>query len=48
MELIISIGTLSQSFDRSYAVTKFELPKVEGFKLTTISYDSGCKYLDDV
>ena len=28
-------------------MTKFELPKVEDLKLTTISYDSDCKYLDD-
>ena len=33
-------GTLSHSFDRFYVVTKFELPKVEDLKLTTISYDS--------
>ena len=39
---------LSHSFDRFYVVTKFELPKVENLKLTTISYDSDCKYLDDV
>ena len=40
-------GTLSPSLDRFYVVTKFELPKVEDLKLTTISYDSNCQYLDD-
>ena len=39
-------GTLLHSFHRFYVVTKFELPKVEELKLTTISYDSDCKYLD--
>ena len=38
---------LSHSFDRFYAVTKFELPQVEDLKLMTISYDSDYKYLDD-
>ena len=27
---------------------KVEIPKVEDLKLMTISYDSDCKYLDDV
>ena len=40
-------GTLSHSFDRFYVVTKFELPKVEDLKLTTISYDFNCQYLED-
>ena len=40
-------GKLSHSFDRFYVVTKFELPKVEDLKLTTISYDSDCQYLDN-
>ena len=39
--------TLSHSFDRFYVVTKFELPKVEDLKLTTIPYDSNCQYLDN-
>ena len=39
-------GTLSHSFDRFYVVTKFELPRVENLKLTIISYDTDCKYLD--
>ena len=38
---------LSHSFDRFCVVTKFELPKVQDLKLTTISYDSNCQYLDD-
>ena len=37
-------GTLSHSFDRFYMVTKLELQKVEDLKLTTMSYDSDCKY----
>ena len=41
-------GTLSHSFDRFYVVTKFELLRVEDFKLTTISYEPNCTYLDDV
>ena len=40
-------GTLSHSFDRFYVVTKFELPKLEDLKLTTISYESDCQYLDN-
>ena len=28
-------------------MTKFELPKVEDLKLTTISYDFNCHYLDN-
>ena len=28
-------------------MTKFELPKVEDLKLTAISYDSNCQYLDN-
>ena len=39
-------GMLSHSFDRFYVVTKFELPKVEDLKLTTMSYDSTCQYLE--
>ena len=30
-------GMLSHSFDRFYVVTKFELPKVEDLKLTTLT-----------
>ena len=39
-------GMLSHSFDRFYAVTKFELPKIEDLKLTTFSFGLTCKYLD--
>ena len=39
-------GMLSHSFDRFYVVTKFELSKVEDIKLTMISYDSTCQYLE--
>ena len=41
-------GTLSHTFDRFYVETKLELPKVEGLKLITISYDSDCTHLGDV
>ena len=37
---------LSHSFDRFYAVTKFELPRVKDLKLTTIDFDSNCSYLN--
>ena len=37
---------LSHSFDRFYVVTKFELPKVEDLKLTTIDFDPTCSYLN--
>ena len=40
-------STLSHSFNGLYVVTKFELTKVEDLKLTTISYDSNCQYLDN-
>ena len=38
-------GMLSHSIDRFYVVTKFELPKVEDLKLTTVQFDSKCSYL---
>ena len=38
-------GMLSHSFDRFYVVAKFELPRVEDLKLTTIEFDSKCNYL---
>ena len=38
---------LSHSFNRFYAVVKFELPRVEDLKLTTIDFDSNCSYLND-
>ena len=36
---------LSHSFDRFYVVAKFELPRVEDVKLTTVEFDSKCTYL---
>ena len=33
-------GMLSHSFDRLYVVAKFELPRVEDLKLTTVQFDS--------
>ena len=39
-------GMLSHSFDRFYVVTKFDLLKVEDSKLTMISSDSTCQYLE--
>ena len=36
---------LSHSFDRFFVVAKFELPRVEDLKLTTIEFDSKCTYL---
>ena len=41
-------GMLSHSFDRFYVVTKFEIPKVEDLKLTTINSDPTCSYLNGV
>ena len=37
---------LSHSFDRFFVVTKFELPKLKDLKLTMLSYDSTCQYLE--
>ena len=36
---------LLHSFDRFYVVTKFELPKMEDLKLTTVQFDSKYSYL---
>ena len=38
-------GMLSHSFDRFHVVTKFEKPKVEDLKLTTVQFNSKCSYL---
>ena len=35
-------GLLSHSFDKFNAAKKFELPKVEDLKLTTVQFDSKC------
>ena len=37
-------GMLSNSFDRFYAVTKFELPKVEDLKFTAIDFDTNYSF----
>ena len=37
---------LFHSFDRLYVITKYELPKVEDLRLTTIKFDHTCSYLD--
>ena len=39
-------GMLSHSFDRFYVVTKFEMTKIKGLKLTTYSFDLTCKHLN--
>ena len=39
-------GMLVHSFDRFYAVTEFEIPKVEDLKLITIAFDTKCSYLN--
>ena len=39
-------GMLSHSFDGFYVVAKFELPKLEDLKLTTIDFDPTCSYLN--
>ena len=36
---------LSHSFDQFYVVAKFELPRLEDLKLTTIEFASKCTYL---
>ena len=38
-------GMLPHSLDRFYVVAKFELPKVEDLRLTTVDFDSRCSYL---
>ena len=40
-------GMLSQSFDRFYVVTKFEMPKVKDLKLTTFLFDLMCENLNN-
>ena len=41
------VGKISHSFDRSYVVTKFELPKVEDLQFDDIPYDAECAHLDN-
>ena len=38
-------GMLYHSFNTFYVVAKFELPKVEDVRLTTIEFESRCSYL---
>ena len=37
-------GMLSNSFDRFYIVTKFELPKTKDLRLATFKFDFACSY----
>ena len=37
-------GMHSHSFDQFYIVTKFELPKTEDLRLTTLKFDFECSY----
>ena len=39
---------LAHSFDRFYVVTKFILPTLDDLKLSPISYDKECKYIQDL
>ena len=39
-------GMLTHSFDRFYAVAKYEIPKIENLKLTTFSFDLMCNHLN--
>ena len=38
---------LYHSFDRFYAVTKFEIPKIEDLKLATFIFDLTCEHLNN-
>ena len=38
-------GMLSHSFDRFYVEVKYQLPKVEDLRFTTVDFDSKCRYL---
>ena len=39
-------GMLTHSFDRSYVVAKYEIPKIENLKFTTFSFDPMCNHLN--
>ena len=41
-------GMLAHSFDRFYRVTKFILPTLDDLKLSPISYDKECTYIQDL
>ena len=38
---------LSQSFDRFYVVTKFEMTKIKDLKLTSFTFDLTCEHLNN-
>ena len=40
-------GMISHSFDRFYAGTMFEMPKVKDLKLTTFTFDLTCEHLNN-
>ena len=42
------VGKVSHSFDRFYAITKFELPKVEDLQFDDIPCDAECAHLDNL
>ena len=37
-------GMLTHSFDRFYAVAKYEIPKVEHLQFTTFTFDLMCNF----
>ena len=39
-------GMLTHSFDRFYAVAKYEIPKVEHLQFTTFTFDLMCNHLN--
>ena len=39
---------LAHSFDRFYMVTKFILPTLDYLKVSPISYDKDCNYIQDL
>ena len=41
-------GTLSQSFDRFYIVTKIEIPKVSDLNLTIFQFDYNCSHVVNI
>ena len=41
-------GMLAHSFDSFYVVTKFVLPTLDDLKLSPISYNKECKYIQDL
>ena len=39
-------GMVSHSFDRFYAIAKYEIPNIKDLKLTTFSFDLMCNHLN--